>query len=208
MAYATVAELQGLLRLDTPTATQTTAMERCLEAAATEIDWELGYTEADPAPTPPPDLVVEVNLERAVEHWRSGQSPFGVDRHRRRSRTRRHRPQQLVPAPPETRPPEGACGDRMTLAETMEAIADALQPLTSRDRRATGVPVPALKPDAAGAGHLSRRTVPDRGRLRDWRVAGVVHHPRPRLNCRSGISDAAAAQDDGSQRPRLSVKPP
>ena len=53
-------------------------MERVLEAAATEIDWELGYTETDPAPDPPPDLVVEVNLERAVEHWRQSSSPFGV----------------------------------------------------------------------------------------------------------------------------------
>ena len=49
-------------------------MERCLEAAATEIDWELGYTDADPGPDPPPDLVVEVNLERAVEHWRQSYS--------------------------------------------------------------------------------------------------------------------------------------
>ena len=29
-------------------------MERCLEAAATEIDWELGYTAEAPAPDPPP----------------------------------------------------------------------------------------------------------------------------------------------------------
>ena len=78
MSYAAVAELQTLLRLDSPTATQTAAMERCLEAAATEIDWELGYTAARPAPDPPPPLVVEVNLERAVEHWRQTMSPFGV----------------------------------------------------------------------------------------------------------------------------------
>jgi hypothetical protein len=78
MSYATVAELEELLRLSSPTATQTTRMERCLESAATEIDWELGYTSADPAPSPPPDLVVEVNLERAVEHWRQSSSPFGV----------------------------------------------------------------------------------------------------------------------------------
>ena len=40
--YATVDELQELLKLSTPTATQTARMERVLEAAATEIDWELG----------------------------------------------------------------------------------------------------------------------------------------------------------------------
>ena len=76
--YATVSELQELLKLPSPTATQTARMERVLEAAATEIDWELGYTSLSPAPSPPPDLVVEVNLERAVEHWRQGSSPFGV----------------------------------------------------------------------------------------------------------------------------------
>ena len=78
MAYADVAELQGLLRLDSPTATQTAAMQRVLDAAAAEIDWELGFTEESPASVPPPPLVVEVNLERAVEHWRQSYSPFGV----------------------------------------------------------------------------------------------------------------------------------
>ncbi len=78
MAYATVAELQELLRLTAPTATQTAAMQRVLDAAAEEIDWELGYGTASPAPVPTPPLVHEVNLERAVEHWRQSQSPFGV----------------------------------------------------------------------------------------------------------------------------------
>ncbi len=76
--YATVAELQELLKIPTPTATQTARMERVLEAAASEIDWELGYTTASPAPVPPPPLVVGVNLDRAVEHWRQSYSPFGV----------------------------------------------------------------------------------------------------------------------------------
>jgi hypothetical protein len=78
MSYATVAELQELLRIPAPTATQQTAMERVLDAAAEEIDWELGYSAETPAPVPPPPLVVEVNLERAVEHWRQSYSPFGV----------------------------------------------------------------------------------------------------------------------------------
>jgi len=78
MAYATVAELQELLKLSAPTATQTTAMQRVLDAAAEEIDWELDYGPATPAPSPIPPLVIEVNLERAVEHWRQTQSPFGV----------------------------------------------------------------------------------------------------------------------------------
>jgi hypothetical protein len=78
MAYATVAELQTLLTLDSPTAQQSVAMQRCLDAAAEEIDWELGYSVETPAPSPPPQLVVEVNIERAVEHWRQSFSPFGV----------------------------------------------------------------------------------------------------------------------------------
>jgi hypothetical protein len=78
MSYATVAELQELLRIPAPTPTQTTAMTRVLDAAAQEIDWELGYSAASPAPDPAPPLVVEVNLERATEHWKQSYSPFGV----------------------------------------------------------------------------------------------------------------------------------
>jgi hypothetical protein len=44
MAYADIAELQRVLRIDAPTAAQTDAMTRVLEAAAEEIDWELDYT--------------------------------------------------------------------------------------------------------------------------------------------------------------------
>jgi len=78
VAYADTDELQRLLRLSSPTPEQQEALQRVLDAAAEEIDWELGYTAASPAPTPTPTLVVEVNLERAVEHWQQGQSPFGI----------------------------------------------------------------------------------------------------------------------------------
>jgi hypothetical protein len=78
MAYADVAELGMLLRIDSPTTLQADAMQRALDAAAEEIDWELGYTADTPAPEPPPPLVVSVNLDRAVEHWRQSYSPFGV----------------------------------------------------------------------------------------------------------------------------------
>jgi hypothetical protein len=76
--YATVAELQTLLKLTSPTQLQLDGMQRVLDEAAEEIDWELGYTPANPAPNPPPPLVVGVNLDRAVEHWRQQYSPFGV----------------------------------------------------------------------------------------------------------------------------------
>jgi hypothetical protein len=79
MAYVSIAELQRVLRIDTPTAAQTTAMQRVLDAAAEEIDWELDYTQAAPAPVPPPPIVIDVNLDRAVELWRLNWSPgFGA----------------------------------------------------------------------------------------------------------------------------------
>jgi len=78
MSYATVSELQFHLNIDSPNQVQLDGMQRVLDAAAEEIDWELGYTATNPAPTPTPPLVVEVNIERAVEHWRQSFSPFGV----------------------------------------------------------------------------------------------------------------------------------
>jgi len=78
MAYAAMAELQRLLALPTPTAAQQTAMQRVLDAAAEEIDWELDYTTTTPAPVPPPPLVVQVNLDRAIELWKASFSPFGI----------------------------------------------------------------------------------------------------------------------------------
>jgi hypothetical protein len=78
MAYATTEELQSLLTITEPTQLQVAAMQRVLDEAVAEIDWELGYTSTTPAPSPVPALVHGVNLERAVEHWRQERSPFGV----------------------------------------------------------------------------------------------------------------------------------
>ncbi len=74
--YATVTELARILKIRSATAEQTVALRRCLEAAANEIDSELGRT--DTFSSPFPALVVEVNLERAVEHWQQGEIPFGI----------------------------------------------------------------------------------------------------------------------------------
>jgi hypothetical protein len=73
IAYATVEELAGILRVSTTG--REDALRRVLEAAAAEIDAELGL--AEPYGAAPP-LVTEVNLERAVEHWQQQQSPFAV----------------------------------------------------------------------------------------------------------------------------------
>jgi hypothetical protein len=83
MAYADVTELARVLTLRAPTQEQTDAMQRVLDAAAFEIDdWcGTGTPSADGSPvfgTPYPALVVEVNLERAVEHWSQEESPFGI----------------------------------------------------------------------------------------------------------------------------------
>jgi len=79
MAYATVCELQVNLGIENPTPVQTAGMQRCLDEAAAEIDWELGFDPTDnPAPSPPHPLMVGVNLDRAVEHWRQAKSPFGL----------------------------------------------------------------------------------------------------------------------------------
>jgi len=83
MAYADATELARRLKITSPppTAAQIEAMQQCLDAAAEEIDWELSGTASwtpPPVAPPYPALVVEVNLERAVEHWQQGQSPFGI----------------------------------------------------------------------------------------------------------------------------------
>jgi hypothetical protein len=73
--YATVEELASILHISNPQPPRRTSLERVLAAAANEIDAELGR--ATPFDSPP-ELVVQVNLERAVEHWNQAQSPFGL----------------------------------------------------------------------------------------------------------------------------------
>lgn len=78
-AYAPVSELAELLRVS---ATQRhDALLRVLMSAADEIDHEIGTADINGMELPysnPPSIVREVNLERAVEHWKQEQSPFGI----------------------------------------------------------------------------------------------------------------------------------
>ena len=74
-AYAPVSELARILKIRTPTADQTIAMQRVLDAARTEIDNELGRTTAFDPPYPP--LVVQVNLDRAEELWQQSEATLG-----------------------------------------------------------------------------------------------------------------------------------
>jgi len=76
VAYATADELARILKIRTPSAEQTTAMNRVLTAAALEIDAELDRPGIFPSPYPP--LVVQVNLQRAAELWTLQEVPIGV----------------------------------------------------------------------------------------------------------------------------------
>jgi hypothetical protein len=53
-------------------------MARVLEAAAYEINSECNGSGTVFFGTPYPDLAVEVNIERAVEHWQQQESAFGI----------------------------------------------------------------------------------------------------------------------------------
>lgn len=76
--YATVDELARILKLRSPSADQSAAMQRVLESAAGEIDSELGRDADDPLSGWELSLAAEVNIERAVEHWQQQQVPWGI----------------------------------------------------------------------------------------------------------------------------------
>ena len=77
--YATVDELARILKIRTPSAEQTAAMERVLLAAAGEIDAEVDRSDEQGGLSGwELSLAAEVNLERAVEHWRQQEAPFGL----------------------------------------------------------------------------------------------------------------------------------
>jgi hypothetical protein len=74
--YATAADLARILKITTPSAEQTAAMERVLATAAGEINSEIGRTNSDLSGWELA-LADEVALERAAEHWHQLTSPFG-----------------------------------------------------------------------------------------------------------------------------------
>lgn len=77
-AYVGVDELFRLLHIRNPSAEQTAAGQRVLVAAAVEIDSYLDREDDDPVSGRALALVEEVNLERAVEHWRQQEAAFGL----------------------------------------------------------------------------------------------------------------------------------
>jgi hypothetical protein len=76
--YATRDELARILKIVNPNAEEQAAMDRVLLAAAGEIDSEIDFSGANDLTGWQIALASEVNLERAVEHWRQEESPFGL----------------------------------------------------------------------------------------------------------------------------------
>lgn len=77
-AYATLDELQRILKIRTPTTEQEAAMERVLLVAAGEIDAEIDLATGADLSGWQLALAEEVNLERAVEHWHQLPVAFGI----------------------------------------------------------------------------------------------------------------------------------
>lgn len=76
--YCSIEELFRVLKIRTPTQEQTDAGTRVLVAATGEIDSEIDREDDDPVSGWEVSLAAEVCLERAVEHWQQGSSPFGL----------------------------------------------------------------------------------------------------------------------------------
>ena len=74
VAYATVAELAAALRIKV-TAENTPGLQRCLDAAAIEIDQSVDRI--DPMPLDDA-LANRVNIVRAVEWWKANDAAFGI----------------------------------------------------------------------------------------------------------------------------------
>jgi hypothetical protein len=76
MAYATVEELAGALRIRL-TAENTPGLQACLDAAAEEIDHTVAALDGqDPATAS--KLANRVNILRGVEWWKANDAAFGV----------------------------------------------------------------------------------------------------------------------------------
>jgi len=76
VAYATADELAAALRIPSPTPDQVTILQRCLDAAAIEIDDAICRPADDPL-DPDDPLAHSVNLMRGVEWWKANDAAFG-----------------------------------------------------------------------------------------------------------------------------------
>lgn len=76
--YADVTELARILKIRAPSVDQTAAMTRVLLAATGEINSEIDLATGVDLAGWQIALATEVCLERAVEHWKQEESPFGL----------------------------------------------------------------------------------------------------------------------------------
>jgi hypothetical protein len=77
MAYTDTTELARILKIRNPSDAQEDAMQRVLDVAEGEIDAEIDLADdAEELAGWQLALCAEVNLERAVEHWRQQESPL------------------------------------------------------------------------------------------------------------------------------------
>lgn len=76
--YATAEELARILKIRTPSAEQTTAMERVLLVAAGEINSEIDLAEDEGLAGWQLSLVAQVNLDRAADLWHHTESRTGL----------------------------------------------------------------------------------------------------------------------------------
>jgi len=76
--YADTAELFRVLKIRVPTTEQELAGMRALASATYEIDHEIGRDDDDPIVGAEVSLAQIVCLERAVEHWRQEEVPWGL----------------------------------------------------------------------------------------------------------------------------------
>jgi len=77
--YASVQELAQILKVSA--SDRHASLRRVLETSSLEIDSEIGTADISGATLPygsPPAMVVEVCLERAVEHWNQMSVPWGI----------------------------------------------------------------------------------------------------------------------------------
>jgi len=75
-AYAGVEDLKLALHKQRATPEEEVVMQRCLDAAAAEIDAFLDRV--DPLPDPAPAEVTETNISRAVEWFKASDAAYGM----------------------------------------------------------------------------------------------------------------------------------
>lgn len=76
MAYATVDQLAAALHISV-TVKNTDDLQRCVDAAAEQIDHDLDRLVDDPLPVPAPAIVVSINIAYAVEVFKANDAAFG-----------------------------------------------------------------------------------------------------------------------------------